>query len=93
MKKDFGLLKNQNGYSNNPCALTSVLYDLENKIVIHSLIKESFISEQKLAIEHIEKLKSLEYVSGKKIIILFDRGYPSLKLITALETNKINYIM
>lgn len=93
LKKDFGCLRNKNGFSSHPTALTSVLYDIENEIIVSSVIKHVLSSEKKLVLDHIEKLKSLENVYGKKIIILFDRDYPSLEIISALLVNKISFIM
>ncbi|MDX1959541.1 MAG: IS4 family transposase [Leptospiraceae bacterium] len=93
LKKDFGCLKNQSGISSHPTALTSVLYDIENEIIVSSVIKHVLSSEKQLVLDHIEKIKSFENLYGKKIIILFDRDYPSLEIISALLVNKISFIM
>lgn len=93
LKKEFGCLKNQNGLSSNPAALTSVLYDLENEIILNSLIRKVTSSEKQLIIEQVNELRKIENLKNKNMMIIFDRGYPSLEVIAALKVNKINFIM
>ena len=94
LKKTFGEITNQ-GEITLASARGSVLYDVENKIVIDSIIERYMFNERELAIKHIEKLKELKEKSNNdlKELVLFDRGYPSLKLMLYLEKNNINYLM
>lgn len=71
-------------------ALASGIYDIENDMMLTSKISKYTTSERDLAIELIEQLKSLGL---KNDLILFDRGYPSSKLIGYLEKNSIKYLM
>jgi IS4 transposase len=74
-------------------ALSTHLYDLENKIVISTTLGRYDDSERNLAKQDIEKLLSLEELSNARNLILFDRGYPSADLIQYLEKKEIYYLM
>lgn len=71
-------------------ALSSCIYDIENDMILTSKITKYKTSERELAINLIEQLKN---IGLKNDLILFDRGYPSKKLISYLEENKIKYLM
>lgn len=71
-------------------ALSAGIYDIENDMLITSKITRYSVSERDLAVELIEQLKELGL---RNDLILFDRGYPSTKLIRYLESNKIKYLM
>lgn len=94
LKETFGEITSQSDIT-LAAARASVLYDVENKIVIDSIIERYMFNERELAIKHIEKLKELKEKSNNdlKELVLFDRGYPSLKLMLYLEKNNINYLM
>jgi len=88
-------LRNAFGYVENVTvkvarALSSGIYDTENDMMITSKITRYATSERELAVELIEQLKELGL---KNDLILFDRGYPSTKLIHFLESNSIKYLM
>lgn len=88
LRKAYGYAKNKSVKVAR--ALASALYDVENDMIITSKITRYDSSERDIAIELIEKLKKLGL---KNDLILFDRGYPSSKLISYLENNQIKYLM
>lgn len=71
-------------------ALASGIYDIENDMMITTRIAKYNTSERDLAIEMMEQLKQFGL---KNDLILFDRGYPSLKFVTYVETSGIKYVM
>ena len=84
--EEFGVQKN---CDNQIQALSSCLYDVLNGIVVDAIIAPCNASERDLAAAHlinVEKIKSPD-------LILFDRGYPSAKMIDQLENGEFNYIM
>lgn len=88
LRKEFGYVENQRVKFAQ--AQASCIYDIENKMIVTSKIAHYRKSEQDLAVELIEKLKLLGL---KNDLILFDRAYPSSKLIMNLESNGIKYLM
>ena len=73
-------------------ALSSVVYDVENKIIINSLIGRYGGSERELAMQNISRIKDLK--PGKvKDLILFDRGYPSAEFIMFLNQSNIKFLI
>jgi predicted mannosyl-3-phosphoglycerate phosphatase (HAD superfamily) len=90
-REQYGAIKNNLEEFEIAQALTSTLYDLENGIIISSLLAHCESSERKLAMQHIKELLGL----GQEIsnLILFDRGYPSHELISFLEKSKQKYMM
>ena len=71
-------------------AKSSCIYDIENDMVITSIITKYKTSERDIAIELIEKLIQMGL---KNDLILFDRGYPSRKFIAYLEGSGVKYLM
>lgn len=71
-------------------AKASGIYDIENDMMLTSIITKYDTSERELAIKLIEKLKE---IGLKNELILFDRGYPSKNLVSYLEHSKIKYLM
>ena len=91
--RDFGCPSNQNGKSSRPVATSSVLYDINNGIIINGVLKPYAYSEKEMVLEHIESIKKISRLAKKKIIILFDRGYPSMRLMAKLKENNIDFII
>jgi hypothetical protein len=77
--------------NSSPCAQGSVLYDIENDVVVDARIEPMARDERSLAAEHIKKLAGMR-TFGKELI-LFDRGYPSMELIELLKREKIDFVM
>lgn len=75
----------------SPTAQGSILYDVLNDIVVDVAIEPVATDERTLALRHLDACKTL--INDDKKLIIFDRGYPSLKLIKQLETGGFNYVM
>lgn len=71
-------------------AKASGIYDLENDMMLTSIIGEYTTGERELAIELIEKLK---WLGLKNDLILFDRGYPGKHFFQYLETAGVKYLV
>jgi hypothetical protein len=91
-RKVFGFVKNQTEEFKLARALSSKVYDVENKILVASILGRCDDNERELAIKNIEKLKSIEN-SKIKDLILFDRGYPSIAFISWLIKKDIKFLM
>jgi hypothetical protein len=75
-------------------ALASLLYDLENNIVVDAKIVAVSENERALAEGHLCALQKMDsYKRGHKELIIFDRGYPSHELIKSLSDKEIAYVM
>lgn len=70
-------------------ARTSVLYDLENEIVLSGVIAPFKKGERQLAVSQITELNKSLYQE----LIILDRGYPSFDVIYQLNKLKVNYVM
>jgi len=73
-------------------ALSSHLYDLENKLVISTCLSRYDDNERDLAKRNVEHLLSLDTVPIRNLI-LFDRGYPSAEFMLYLQEKGISYLM
>jgi hypothetical protein len=89
----FGFSTNQMGNSRIPVANCSILYDILNGIIVNGVISPYRVGEKAMAEEQIRFIKSLSELKKKKIIILFDRMYSSVKLMSLLRENNIDFIM
>jgi len=88
-------LRNEFGYVSNlhtktAKAMSSCIYDVQNKFVIKSKIDRYDCSERKMAKDLILEMKK---GGEKQDLILFDRGYPSAEFIDFLFENKIDFVM
>jgi hypothetical protein len=70
-------------------ARTSILYDLENEMVIDGVLAPFSQGERQLAISLFQGLKKSMFNE----LIIFDRGYPSFELIYELHKLNIDYVM
>jgi hypothetical protein len=61
-------------------ARASMLYDIENDIIMDAALEPLTAGERTLAKGHIERLVGMEFGRRKPLVIL-DRGYPSKDLI------------
>jgi hypothetical protein len=77
----------------SPAARGSLLYDILNDCVMDARIDQFKMGEPTQADEHIKHLEGLASFEEWKELILFDRGYPSRKLIQELTEKKIYYVM
>ncbi|KUO77324.1 MAG: hypothetical protein APF77_19480 [Clostridia bacterium BRH_c25] len=92
LRKHYGYATNSNSQKKTARALSSTVYDVENKIVISSLLGIYDDNEREFAIKNMDKLKSFNQREVKDLI-LFDRGYPSLGFIMYLNKMGIKYVM
>jgi hypothetical protein len=74
-------------------ALVSLLYDLENDIIVDAKIGPVRGNERAMAEEHLRALVGLESYERGRELIIFDRGYPSHELIKSLQDKEIAYVM
>ncbi|MDR1956346.1 MAG: transposase, partial [Treponema sp.] len=75
-------------------ARASLLYDIENDIIVDASIERLAVDERRLVKEHLEALtgRGLDF-GERKIIIIFDRGYPPKDFIKYLQDKEIRYVM
>src|SRR5665648_139672 len=88
-------LRNAFGYAEGKTvklarAKASGIYDIENDMMITSKITTYTTGEREIAIELIDKLKTMGL---KNDLILFDRGYPSRNFISYLDSSGVSYLM
>ena len=85
LRSEFGAL---NG---SPSARASIALDVINDRIVDASLSPLSVDERTLAKEHVEKICKI--ISAKKIVFVFDRGYPSAELISYLMSNNTNFIM
>lgn len=88
-------LRNAFGYAEGKTvklarALASGIYDIENDMIITSIMTRYDTSERDVAVKLLKKLKELGL---KNDLILFDRGYPSKNFFSYLEGMGIRYLI
>jgi hypothetical protein len=76
-----------------PMSRISSLYDTMNCITWDAIMSPYDASERDMAIQHFERIKSLKIIDLQSILVIFDRGYPSLELIVYLLKNDIKFLM
>jgi len=81
----------QKGTGNLPQALLSTLYDVGNRIVLDMQIRPHNGNEREMALCHIERIKQL--LGSQPYLLIFDRGYPSGKLLEMLIENHVLFLM
>ncbi|MDR2433427.1 MAG: transposase, partial [Treponema sp.] len=75
-------------------ARASVLYDIENDIIVDARIEPLTVDERSLAKEHLEALGGMgPDLRERKPIVICDRGYPSKDFVTYLQDKEIKYVM
>lgn len=88
LREEFGFIENQS--IKVARARASGLYDIENDMIIASVISKYNSSERDQAEDLINKLEDLGFAND---LIIFDRGYPSSTFISFIEKKKIKYLM
>lgn len=71
-------------------ALVSCINDVFNKFTLDMQLGSIYDSESELAVENIKRAKKI--TGDIPIVVLFDRGYPGLKLMDCLDTMGIKYL-
>jgi len=94
IKTIYGKRSNQEG-NLGVISRSSILYDLENNIVLDGILGSHNNSERAMATEHIKRLKEYKksHKEEYKDLIILDRGYPSLGLISYMNQENIDYLM
>ena len=87
--EEFGLA--ENGGKTIPMAMSSVAYDVLNKIAVNTYLERYEADERSLADKHLSKIK--EITPTVKNIILMDRGYPSLYLFTRMLDLDLDFVV
>lgn len=85
LKNYYGETKNQTN-TGVVQARVSVLYDVLNKYVLDGIVSPLSIGEADSAINHLEHTKS-------KDLIIYDRGYPSFRLIFEHNIRSIDFVI
>lgn len=85
----FGLAENRE--KTIPMAMCSTVYDVLNKIAINAYFDRYKSDERRIVDKHLNKLKEL--LHGVKDILIMDRGYPSLPLITTILASGYEFVM
>ena len=71
-------------------ALAMGIYDIENDIMVAAKIFHCNVGEKNAALELLSELIKR---GPKNDLIIFDRGYPSTRLISFLQNNNLSYLM
>lgn len=83
--------KNQKGNRDTARARVSGIYDIENEFMLDAIIADCSKGEKSLALLNI--VEAGKIIDLSKTIIIFDRGYPGIEMISFLEKHKIKYII
>ena len=89
-REEFGYAENREGI-NVARALLSSIYDVNNHFYVDVEIDKYTASEIELAKRNIEKM--IEIIGTENILIIFDRGYPSIEFFYWLEKRDIKFLM
>ena len=85
----FGYYHNQSSWKQSR-AMTTVIYDVENDIIVESDIRNWKSAERAVAMELIERLNEKNI---KNNLFLFDRGYPSVEMFNFLAERHAKYLI
>lgn len=91
-QEQYGFVSNGDKKFKLARALSSQLMDIENKLVISTILGRYDASERDLAKINIEKILPWETPYSRDLI-LFDRGYPSAAFIHYLQTRGVHFLM
>lgn len=90
LKKNYGGITDNKNNIVVARAQTSGIYDCLNEIMLDSQISPYKTSEVSLAKKNIDN--ALKLLKEKKVILIFDRGYPSIEFIYYLNKLGIKYL-
>ena len=91
LRAAYGVATNQSTQGAVARARSSSLYDVQNGIVIHSVLGRYDAAERDMAKTHLATLADLP--GSRPNLVLFDRGYPSADLILWLRAHAIRFVM
>jgi hypothetical protein len=90
LREEYGGITNKDGVVVRVKAISSGIYDCLNNMMIDFKIAPYKTSEKELAIKNIEE--ALKLFKNEQMIIIFDRGYPSLELFNYLMKKGIKFL-
>jgi len=95
LKAEYGKLKSRSKKLDMVLGRTSILYDVENELIVDGLLCSYDRAERDMAETHLENYLEFKASIGNKgkDLLLFDRGYPSLYLITYMLNRKLDFVM
>jgi DNA-binding transcriptional ArsR family regulator len=76
-----------------PMAWASILYDIENRVIVDSQLDKYASSERDQAKSHITKIAQIDNQRKIPTIILFDRGYPSVELMCLMISLGLDFVI
>lgn len=81
-------------YTDNTPAMASVstIYDCLNKTILDACINSYKYSEHSSALEHLRAVQAT-MLKDKKMLCIFDRGYPSIRIIDEMTDAKQYFVM
>lgn len=88
LEKTYGIQKST---GNLPQALVSILYDVEHRFVLDVQVRPHNGNEREMAHVHFKKLQTL--LGSSDYLIIYDRGYPSGKLLETFSKAPGRYLM
>jgi hypothetical protein len=89
--REYGQAANQQ--SSMPMARCSLLYDILNKLSLEAILASYCSDERSLAWQHLDFLAKNAAIAQRPVLLLFDRGYPSIALIAWLQLQHIFFVM
>lgn len=89
-RQTYGTHENKNGKTVARACMSTV-YDVYNRFILTMGVHHCYNGEIAEAKQLIEPVK--ETVGGRKLLMLFDRGYASLEFIDFLEKSGVNYLI
>lgn len=93
-QRHYGYVTNQSKDFKLARALSSQLFDVENKLVVSTTMGRYDAGERNLAKINIEKMLTLiPDISPSQTLVLFDRGYPSAEFLFYLLSRRIHFVM
>lgn len=93
-QRHYGYVTNQSKDFKLARALSSQLFDVENRLVVNTTMGRYDAGERNLAKINIEKMLTLiPSVSPFQTLVLFDRGYPSAEFLFYLFTQGVHFVM
>lgn len=87
-RETFGNSGNQHSKTGQVRALVSGMYDILNHFYLDIEIAHSSVSENELAKRNLKHLREMGI--RQPVLVIFDRGYPSIEFIDFLETEGIH---
>jgi hypothetical protein len=90
LKEEYGGITNKDDMVVRVKAISSGIYDCLNNMMINFKIAPYKTSEKELAIKNIEE--ALKLFKSEQMIIIFNRGYPSLELFNYLMKKGIKFL-